>query len=65
MGDVREAAEKVRKAEEHLHEEREALYETMLRAYGEGIPVARIAREAQMSRQHVSDIVHRDIRPEE
>lgn len=50
LGRVREAAERFHRAEQELDEAREELRATMAAACDEGIPVARIAREAGVSR---------------
>jgi hypothetical protein len=50
LGRVREAAERFHRAEQELDEAREEMRATMAAARDEGIPVARIAREAGVSR---------------
>jgi hypothetical protein len=50
LGRVREAAERYHRTEQELDEAREQLRQTMAEAREEGIPVARIAREAGVSR---------------
>jgi hypothetical protein len=56
---VRQQAEKTREAERRLDEERQRLRELVREANEEGIPVARIAREAGLSRQLVSSLVQK------
>jgi DNA-binding phage protein len=58
LDEVQEAAQRVREKETDLTQEREALA-AMRRAYQEGIPIARIARAAGMTRQRVYTLVHR------
>jgi hypothetical protein len=55
---VRQRTAAVREAEEHLKQQREELHEAVVYAHREGVPIARIAREAGLSRRYVSGIVH-------
>jgi AcrR family transcriptional regulator len=50
LDDVRAAAEELQKVEDERQAARQRLRETILAAYAEGISVARIAREAGVSR---------------
>lgn len=60
MDKVQKAAERVRKKESDLAQERKELHTAMRRAYHEGIPIARIARAVGMTRQRVHILVHLD-----
>jgi hypothetical protein len=55
---VRQRTAAVREAEEQLRQQREELREAVIYAHREGVPISRIAREAGLSRQYVSGIVH-------
>ena len=55
---VRQRTAAVREAEVHLKRQRDELREAVIYAHKEGVPIARIAREAGLSRQYVSGIVH-------
>jgi DNA-binding phage protein len=50
LDDVRAAAEQLQKVEDERLEARKRLRAAIVAAYSEGIPVARIAREAGISR---------------
>jgi DNA-binding Lrp family transcriptional regulator len=56
---LRERAAELHRLEDELARAREDLYEAVRLAHEEGIPIARIAREAGMSRQWVSEIRRR------
>jgi DNA-binding Lrp family transcriptional regulator len=54
---VRQRAAEVQKRESELEQARRALREAVRYAHAEGIPITRIAREAGLSRQWVSQLV--------
>ena len=57
LSQVRAAAKKVETRERELEGARGELRAAILDAHAEGIPIARIAREAGLSRQWVSHLV--------
>jgi Homeodomain-like domain len=57
LGRVREAAERVDELERPLEKARAELHAAIFAAYREGIPMARIAREAGLSRQWVHELI--------
>jgi hypothetical protein len=59
LDDIEKAARRVGKAQENLDAEREQLHAAMRRAYREGIPIARIAQAAGMTRPRASVLVRR------
>jgi hypothetical protein len=56
---VEEAAQRVTEAEQKLAREREALHTLIRSAHTEGIPIARIARAAGLSRQRAHTLIRR------
>jgi hypothetical protein len=56
---VEKAAQRVTEAEQNLAREREALHTLLRSAHSEGIPIARIARAAGLSRQRVHTLIQR------
>jgi AcrR family transcriptional regulator len=59
LGAVREQAERFHRREDELEAAREHLIAAMIAAHEEGIPVARIAREAGISRPTVYEWLKR------
>jgi hypothetical protein len=57
LGRVQQAAERVDELERPLQQARDELHAAIFAAYDEGIPAARIAREAGLSRQWVHELV--------
>jgi hypothetical protein len=57
LDDVRAAAEQLQKVESERLEARKRLRAAIVAAYSEGIPVARIAREAGISRPTVYRLI--------
>ena len=56
---VENASQRVAEAEQKLAREREALHTLLRSAHSEGIPIARIARAAGLSRQRVHTLIQR------
>jgi hypothetical protein len=59
LDEVERQAERVQAASRRLDVERAALHAAMRAAYLEGVPVARVARAAGMTRQRASVVVRR------
>jgi AcrR family transcriptional regulator len=59
LGKVREQAERFHGREEELEKARRNLIAAMRAAYDEGVPIARIAREAGVSRPTAYDWLRR------
>jgi hypothetical protein len=58
LAKVRAAGEKVKTREVAVERARDELYAAIMDAYGEGIPIAKIARAAGLSRQWVTHLIH-------
>jgi hypothetical protein len=60
LGKVREQAARLHRREEELEKARGDLIAAMRAAHDEGVPIARIAREAGVSRPTAYDWIRRD-----
>lgn len=57
LGDVRDAADELGRRQEGVDVARAKLYDTIVTAHDEGIPLSKIAEAAKLSRQRIAQIV--------
>jgi AcrR family transcriptional regulator len=60
LGRVRQQADRLHRREKELEQARQDLIAAMRAAYEEGVPIARIAREAGITRPTAYDWLRRD-----